>query len=348
MKRNFLFIAVTFLSISVMAQKPMDMKTKMDDSKMTKNGWTRGFNMYVGLTQVGNDNWYTTGSDKFNMAVFGELSAYATKKWKNKQFANTFDAAYGLFNTSSAGVTKLNDRLEASTRYLITPKNWKKWSVGPLAALRTQFTDGYFYNYMGDQGVKRRRSGFFAPAFITAAPIGIEWKPTKWFDIYASPLTVRWTVVSNGAYSYASQGGIYKGTIENSLAGLYNVNPAKENKGEFGLYASAGVNKEIMKNIWFKTRIEVFGNYLKPATENADNIGVAPFDYSKESRFVNFDMFMTNQLNFRVNKWIKVTYNLDLLYDDDMKQPYQNQFVTPHAVGLQVLSTLGVGFTAKF
>jgi hypothetical protein len=92
-----------------------------------------------------------------------------------------------------------------------------------------------------------------------------------------------------------------------------------------------------MKNISLNSRLEVFGNYINGYTN------ILP------SRFLNFDMFMTNRLNFKVNKYIKVTYNLDLLYDDDMKQPINSNVIKPNrSVGLQALSTLGVGFTAKF
>lgn len=337
MKRIFLLIAVSICSIAAIAQKGDAKKPTMDGGKMSKNGWSRGLTVYAGMTQTGNNHWYTTGSDKFALAVSGELDAWATKKWKNKQFTSSLSAAYGLFNTTSDGVTKLNDRFEASTRYLVTPKNWKKWSIGPYAALRTQFTNGYVYNYMGDAGVKRRSSGFFAPAFVTVPVLGAEWQPKKWFAFYVSPFTARWTVVTNAAYSYVAQGGIYKGNYENSLASLYNVDPAKEHKGEFGLYANIDFNKEIMKNITLNSRLEVFGNYLNGYKN------VLP------SSFTNFDMFMTNRLNFKVNKYIKVTYNLDLLYDDDMKQPLNSNVSLPNrSVGLQALSTLGVGFTAKF
>jgi hypothetical protein len=64
--------------------------------------------------------------------------------------------------------------------------------------------------------------------------------------------------------------------------------------------------------------------------------------------FTNMDLFMTNQFNLRVNKFINVTYNLDLMYDHDIKQKNPNPFLPARAHGLQVLSTLGVGFNCKF
>jgi Protein of unknown function (DUF3078) len=332
MKKVLSLCAVLSLSIAVFAQNVATSGTQ----KVNKHGWASGASFYAGLTQVGNNNWYSTGSDKFTLSAMATFEGYANKKWKKTEWTNEASAAYGMLNTTSQGVTKLNDRLDLSSKLTYTPKDWKHWSVGSYAAVRTQFSDGYFYNYMGEQGVKRRKSGFFAPAFITASVLGFQWKPNSWFNAYVSPLTARWTIVTNQPYSYLAQGGVYKGMAENSLASLYNVNPTTQHKGEFGLYLQASAKKEVMKNISYNGKIEIFGNYIN-AYKN-----VLP------SRFVNFDVFMRNQIEFNVNKLIKVRYNLDLMYDDDMKQTNNSAIAAPsRSVGLQVLSTLGVGVSYK-
>jgi hypothetical protein len=329
MKRLLLLIAVVGLSASVYAQKAK--KTKKAKVPV-KGTWTKTIDLYGGLTQVGNNNWYSTGSDKFTMSLMGQLNATAGYSWKNKTWGTGLYAAYGLLNTTHTGVTKLNDRFEIGTRLLINPKQWnKKWAWGPRAALRTQFSNGYFYNYMGDENVNRRRSGFFAPAIITVSPIGLYHKPCKAFEVYASPLTARWIVVTNQPYSYMAQGGVYKGVVEDPLARLYNVSPTKEHRGEFGLYARFAANFNIMKNISYSGRAEIFGNYL------------TAYKDALPGRFANMDIFMVNQVKMKVNKLIDVRYNLDVMYDDDMKQPGNAVLAPRRSVGLQMLSTLGVG-----
>jgi hypothetical protein len=330
MKRLLLLCTVIGFSVTLSAQKTSSKKLRQ--SKSVKASWSKGVSIYAGLTQVGNNSWYTTGSDKFTMSALGNLDAHLTGTWKNKIWSNNLGVAYGLLNTTKGGVTKLNDRLEFSTSLLVTPKTWKKWSWGPFVQVRTQITDGYFYNYMGELGTKRRRSGFFAPAYIYLSPLGLGYKPCKDISLYVSPLVARWTVITNQPYSYLGQGGVYKGNAESSLASLYNVSPVKQHKGEFGLFARLDMHKEIMKNISYSAKLEMYGNYVK------DYPGLI------SSRFVNLDWYMTNQLEFHVNKYIKVHYNLDMLYDDDMKQPSFNAIQLPnHSVGLQMLSTLGVG-----
>ncbi len=334
MKRFLILSLAVLMSVSLFAQKTS--KTKLKSKAPVKGTWTKGASFYAGLTQVGNNNWYTTGSDKFTMSALGTLDAWATNKWKNKEWTNWFSAAYGLLNTSKTGVTKLNDRLEIGTRLLITPKQWKKWSWGSRLQLRTQFSDGYFYNYLGETGTKRRRSGFFSPAYVTSSFLGVNYRPSKNFNLYMSPLTARWTIVTNQPYSYLAQGGIYKGTVEDPLARLYNVSPDKQHRGDFGLLAVASLNFEVMKNISYKGRAEMFGNY------------VTTYKDALPGRFVNFDWFITNEVSFNVNKWVKVKYNLDVMYDDDIKQPNNKAYSTANrSVGLQMLSTLGVGFSIK-
>lgn len=330
MKRLLLVVTIVGLCASASAQKTS--KKKLKENKTVKGTWSRGVSVYAGLTQVGNNNWYSTGSDKFTMSAMGTLDAHLNNTWKNKVWSNNLSAAYGLLNTTKGGVVKLNDRLEFTTKLLVTPKTWKKWSWGPYAQLRTQFTDGFFYNYMDEPGTKRRRSGFFAPALIYGAPIGVSYKACKNFSVYATPFMARWTVITNQPYSYLGQGGVYKGNAENNLASLYNVSPVKQHKGEFGLFSRADMNLEVMKNIQYTGRLEMFANYINGYED------VLP------GRFINVDWFMSNQVEFHVNKIIKVRYNLDLMYDDDMKQPTFNAIGLPsRSVGLQLLSTLGVG-----
>ena len=190
-----------------------------------------------------------------------------------------------------------------------------------LGQLRSQLTSGYEYTYFGST-TKRRNSGFFAPAYVVIAP-GIEWTPANWLSLFGSPAATRWTIVSNGPYSYASQGGVFNGNVETPLATLYGVDPAKENRGEFGAFVTASLRKDILKNVTYISKLDLYSNYLKnPA---------------------NIDVFWTNKFLLKVNKFIQVSYAIDMLYDDDVKNP-----VAPtRAIGLQVLSTLGVGFALK-
>jgi hypothetical protein len=231
-------------------------------------------------------------------------------------------------NTTSLGVRKLNDRLDFTSKFGYKPKKWKTVSYGVLGQLRSQLTSGYEYDYFGTTE-KRRNSGFFAPAYIVIAP-GIDWKPNSWFSLFASPITTRWTVVSNGRYSFAGQGGVFNGKRETPLATLYGVDSTTGNRGEFGAFVTATAKKDFSKSITYYSKLDLYYSYIK----NPNNI-------NNRNRP---DLFWTNQIKFKIAKFLQVSYTLDLLYDDDVINPAK----PTEALGLQVLSTFGIGFAYKF
>ena len=307
-------------------QSTTSTEIKVTDTTIDKNGWIKGGLLSLSLTQVSNSNWVAAGGDKFSLSVATSLNLYAIKKWERKKWENILDINYALVNTTTLGVRKINDRLDLISKYSYQPKNWKNVSWASLFQFRSQLTSGYDYNYFGTSE-KRRISGFFAPAYITVAPIGIDWHPKEWFSVFASPLVARWTIVTNGPYSYATQGGVFNGHTETPLATLYGVNPETENRGEFGAFVTAILKKDIMKNVNYYSKIDLYSNYVK----NPKNV----------------DVFWTNQVKMKVNNWIQVSYTLDMLYDDDIRQKEITPGVPTKSIGLQVLSTLGVGIAYK-
>jgi Protein of unknown function (DUF3078) len=332
MKKLLSLLALTIISIASMAQDATvkDLKTaagatiKRDTSlKANKNGWVKGGLFSINLTQIGNSNWIAAGGDKFSLSLATSLNVFANRTWGRNSWDNVLDINYALVNTTTLGVRKVNDRLDFTSKYGYEPKNWKNISIASLVQFRSQISSGYQYDYFGT-ATKRRNSGFFAPAYITVAPLGINWQPNPWFSLFGSPVVARWVIASNGPYSYASQGGVFMGNAETPLATLYGVNPANPNRGEFGAFITATLKKDIMKNVNYYSKIDLYSNYLKKAK--------------------NIDLFWTNQVRMKVNKWILVSYTLDMLYDDDVKNPVR----PANALGLQVLSTLGVGFAAKW
>lgn len=290
--------------------------------KANAKGWTKGVSVALNLTQVGNSNWIAAGADDFTLSLTGSVNAFASRKWGRNTWDNVFDLNYGLVNTTSLGVRKLNDRLDIISKYGYATKKWRTVNLSLLGQLRSQLTSGYQYDYLGTTQ-KRRNSGFFAPAYIIIAP-GIDWKPKEWLSLFVSPASLRWTIVSNAPYSYLGQGGIFNGQQETALAALYGVNAAKEHRGEMGAFLTATAKRDIVKNVAYYGKLDLYSNYLK----NAKNV----------------DVFFTNQFRFNIYKWLGVSYSIDLLYDDDIKNPRN----TSRALGLQVLSTFGVGFATKF
>lgn len=330
MMRLLKVIAVTAIASNCAAQDATIQQIKSTASqtvatdtakKPNKKGWTHGANFNLNITQIGNSNWIAAGGDKFSLSMATSLNAFASRKWGKNTWDNILDVNYALVNTTSLGVRKVNDRLDFTSKYGYKPQKWTKTTITFLGQLRSQLSNGFEYDYLGTTE-KRRNSGFFAPAYVVVAP-GIEWKPTDWFSLFGSPLSARWTIVSNAPYSYLSQGGIFNGKTEIPLATLYGVNPATGNRGEFGAFVTATVKKDIFKNVAYYSKVDLYANYLK--------------------NIANVDVFWTNQFKVKISKYFNISYSLDMLYDDDVKNPTR----PTSALGLQVLSTFGIGFAYK-
>ena len=249
-----------------------------------------------------------------------------------------------MVNTSSTGVRKTDDKIDFYSK--ATRDLTQTLSFGFVANFRSQFSDGFDYNYLG-KGYKRRTSDFFAPAYVTVAP-GLDWHPKSYFSIFFTPASARFVIVTNEPKSYFFPGG---GTIpagdgggfEIPLSVFYGVDPNREVRTEVGAYVSINFNKEVVKNISYKTRLDLYSNYLKTSTFTPigpDQLLIA----DKGPKPQNIDVFWSNVINMKVNKFINVTYNFDLIYDDDVRQFGINKT----SAATQLRSLLAVGFLAKF
>jgi hypothetical protein len=334
------FILLSFLSVLVataVAQDPAvkDIQTaaQKETAKDTAHtsGWKKGGLFSLNLGQGGSRNW-AAGAEKFSFSTAAFVNLYANNIHGKWSWNNNLDLAYALVNTTSQGVRKNDDKIDFSSRvgYALAPK----LDLSGVLSFRTQFTDGYEYNYL-NKGLQHRISGLFAPAYLVIAP-GVTWKPTSYFSVFISPAAGRWVIVSNSPYSYLYQGGVAPaGEIETPLALNYGVDPGQKVKIELGAFVSASFNKEIFKNVVYISKLELYSNYL-PTKRAGEAKGI--------SRPENIDVYWTNAIGMKVNKWLNVNYNFDLIYDDDTRQfgPAKN------APGVQLRSLLGVGFAAKF
>lgn len=310
MRRVLLSLVAFIFTLSLTAQ----------DKKTPKNSaWKKGGMFTLNIGQGGSRNW-AAGAEKFSFTAAGYLNLYAIKTVGRNQWYNSADLGYAMVNTTSLGVRKNDDKIDLLSKYTHQLKN-PKWSIGGLTNLRTQFVNGYDYSVTP----KRRTSGFFAPGYVMGA-LGAEWKPCNAFSWFISPAALRWTIVTNNPYSFNYQGGVKPdGSGETPLAELYGVNPLREVDFQAGVLSSMNVNADVCKNVNYRSRLDLYSNVLRDE----------PF---------NIDVYWTNSIGMKVNKWLQVSYNFDLIYDHDVQQfgPFKNR------PGTQMRSMLGVGVAAKF
>ncbi|MDB5249179.1 MAG: hypothetical protein JWQ40_3573 [Segetibacter sp.] len=178
-----------------------------------------------------------------------------------------------------------------------------RWFLSGLFNFRTQLFDGYSYY---DNG-RDFSSTFLSPAYFLLAA-GFDYKPTANFSAFISPVTDRLVVVASKRLA---------------AKGAYGVPIGRNSYNEFGAFSSINWVQPIGENVLYKGRTDLFSNYF----ENPWNI----------------DLFMTNYFTFKINRYFSATYNLDVIYDDDVKL-FGKEGKSP---GLQLKSLIGLGFSMK-
>jgi len=180
----------------------------------------------------------------------------------------------------------------------------KKWNAAGLFNFRTQFANGYTYS----ANDKTFSSSFLSPAYLLLS-LGLDYKPNENFSIFISPVTTRWVIVADDTLS---------------AKGLYGVSPGETTRQEFGAFLSAQFIKALSKTVVYKGRLDLFSNYK----QNPEKI----------------DVFMTNLFSVKLSKILAATWNVDLIYDDDVRL-FGDDGKSP---AWQIKSLVGLGVLVKF
>ncbi|MFO0415114.1 MAG: DUF3078 domain-containing protein [Bacteroidota bacterium] len=307
-KGYLLFLTVVLFSITINAQDNQVVQLKKESERTIKKEKEQPEGWTKGGVfnlnlSQGASRNWAAGAEKSSFSVNAIVNAFMYYKKDKSSWDNTLNTQYGIVSATSIGTRKNDDRIDVLSRYGYQLGKGHIYLTA-LANLRTQFTDGFDY---GTVPSKTKNSSFFAPAYLLISP-GVAYKPNAEFDVFLSPVTSRWVIVNN-----ANAG----------LRPLFRIDSNKMSVSEIGAFATINLKKEIAKNIKLSSRMDLFSNYRN----NPENI----------------DIVWTNVINMKVNKYISVTYNFDLIYDHDIKA-VNNQGV----LGTQLKSLLGVGFSAAF
>jgi hypothetical protein len=180
----------------------------------------------------------------------------------------------------------------------------KKINLTTLFNFRSQFAHGYTYK----DNKPVFSSAFLSPGYILLSE-GLDFKPDTHFSVFVSPVTARWVIVKNDSIS---------------AKGLYGVAPGEHSVMEFGAFLSANYFNEFSKNLSFKSRLDLFSNYR----HNPEKI----------------DVFFSNVFAVKLSKVLAFTWNVDLIYDDDVRL-FGSDGKSP---AVQFKSLVGVGLALRF
>jgi hypothetical protein len=312
MKNLLLFSLLIFFSGLVMSQdKDIIKVSKAKDAVAeiktdTVKAWYLNGTAALSFSQAAFSNWSSGGQNSLGLNSF--LNLQANYKKGKHSWGNTFDLGYG-FNIQGkmkdAKTTKSNDKLEITSAYGYSISKDNKLLLTVLVNFRTQFSAGY--NYPDDSTVT---SNFMSPGYLVAG-LGITYAPVKWFSLFMSPSSGRFTFVLDKKLSDS---------------GAFGVDRGKKMHAEFGPYIRADLNKDLSKTINLSTTVEFFTDYIE--------------------HFGNIDVNWSLLLTMKVNKWLAASIATQLIYDDHVK--IKTAPTGEPGPRTQFKELFGIGLTYKF
>jgi len=270
-------------------------------SQDTNVYWTKGGNLGVNFSQVSLSNW--SGGGKSTVSVTGLTNFFANYKDVNSIWNNSLELGYGLTKLEGQDFRKSDDRIILISQYGF--KANEQLSYSGLLDFRTQFSQGFKYT---DDGKEILISNFMAPGFISLSA-GMTYRPSDWLEIMVAPVSNRLVVVADDTLSKQGAFGVDKGkNIRNNLGANLNI----------------FLKKEIVQNVTFQTRFNLFSPYQSLATA-----------------VITWETL----LNLKVNDYITASFATDLLYDEKILITRDNGTIGPST---QFRSVLAIGLGYKF
>ena len=287
--------------------------------------WKKGGLASLTFTQVSlSKNWAAGGVNSWS--VNGLFTAYADYRKNKVVWKNSIEMGFGLINQEDPDpdaddriTEKTDDRLNIITDFGYKLSEKLSWSS--VLDFRTQFVEG-------EDADDNRISEFFSPAYLIIAT-GLKWNPNPSFSLSYSPVGGKFTFVM--AQSLADNGAYGVKPAEIDASGAIREGTGKNMRAELGSFVKASFEKEIVQNVTFDTRVELFYNY----------------NFDGEANFNDVDVNWQNLLVMKVNDFLTVNWQTQLIYDRDVRFEVTETNPVGEASG-QFKSVFGVGLAYKF
>lgn len=277
-----------------------------EHKKDTIVGWRTGGLVAINFSQTSLINWAAGGQN--SIAGNSLVSLFANYRKDKDAWDNALDLGYGLLRQGSDDLRKTDDKIDLVSKYGRIA--YENWYFAALFNFKTQMMPGYNYPNVDDV-----ISDFLAPAYTLFAA-GMDYKPSKDFNLFISPLTGKITTVNNKALSNV---------------GAFGVAPGKMNRAEFGGYIRLLYKTELLENVSIQNKLDLFSNYL----EKPKNIDV------------NWEVL----LSMKINQYITASIATHLIYDDDIKidiDTNKDGIIDKSGPRTQFKEVFAVGFSYKF
>jgi len=220
------------------------------------------------------NNW--TGGGVSALALNTNFDFKAEYNKSPLDYTTELNLLYGTSKNKGQGTRKTNDRIFYDNK--IATQLSKKWLFFGSLTFESQFDKGFTYQ---DPLPPLLISQFMSPGYLTESA-GVEYKPSKWFDLRLGAATARQTFVLDTTI-YHNQPDNYGVLIHHTL---FN---------QIAFQAVAAVDKDLMPNLHITARYALF------------------IPYQQSLAYVSHRIDAT--LVAKVNRLIAVTLNGTFLYD---------------------------------
>jgi hypothetical protein len=263
-----------------------------DAPKAKPNYWKSTSVFDLGLNQTSLVNWAAGGFN--NVTLSAAIDAKADYAKDQLSWNNRLQLQYGfIWSQDKINVLqKSNDRIYLESKVAYKTAKDSKWHWTASYDFRSQFTDtwGKYVETEPESGIweaSNLKSSFLAPAYNNVA-LGIEWKPTEWFDVNISPLTGSLTICTQESLRKGYGMPLVGGTDENPIYGSALF--------QFGASIKSNAKFAINDAFLYETQLVLFTDYLnKPFLQNR----------------VNWD----NKITWQIAKFFKIGLSTWLIYD---------------------------------
>jgi len=320
--KNFITISLLFIFgiCSLKAQITTSEKTLKIHKKDSVDGWRKGGMFSLNFSQTSLSNWAAGGQS--SIALGGIASLYAIETRGSGLWENHLYIGYGILKQGKVGNWwKTDDQLDCSMKY--GRKALKSWFYAGLLSLKTQMDEGF--NFPDDS---TRISNFMAPGYLLTA-IGLDFKPNNKFGLFLAPISSKNTFVLDQNLANIGAFGV-EPAIYDELSNE-KIADGKTYRMEIGGYLRLFYKKDIIENVTFQTKLDLFSNYI----EEPENI-----DISWEVLIV-----------MKVNDYISANLSTHLLYDHDIKIGIDNNEdgeIDTFGPRTQFKEVLAIGLSYKF
>ncbi len=253
------------------------------------------------------DSWTEGGESSISTLSILKYSVdYTYGKIRNLD--TDYEYRLGYIQAGENDLRKNDDKFEINAKYGRSAVN--NWYYSALLNFKTQFFKGK--EYINDSTVNVI-SEFLSPAYLVFS-LGLDYKPDDKLTILISPITSKFTMVTDTVRFDQTRFGIG----ENEYV-----------RKEIGAYIKAISKLKIRDNIYLENKINFFTNYMNEPQ--------------------NIDVDLEVDLKVKLTDYISVSVNAHYIYDHDVDIPVfeDNQQVGVTKKG-QFKELLGIGFVYSF